>query len=50
MKKTYEHPYVEFIRITSDALVGSNPQGVDNNIQEINEFKDFSDDYSDWIF
>ena len=50
MKKSYVRPYVEFIRITADALSGSNPHSDDNNSQEINEFKDFSDDYTDWVF
>lgn len=50
MKKPYVCPYVEFIRITADALSGSNPQSDDNNSQEINDFKDFSNDYTDWVF
>ena len=48
MKKSYVCPYVEYIRITADALSGSNPRGDDNNSQQINDFKDFSDDYTDW--
>ncbi|MBR2109335.1 MAG: hypothetical protein IJ932_05250 [Ruminococcus sp.] len=50
MKKSYIHPFVEFIRITADALTGSNPKSDDNNSREINDFKDFSDDYTDWVF
>ena len=50
MKKPYEHPNVEFIRITADALSTSNPRGYDNNQTNINDLKDFADDYTDWVF
>lgn len=48
MTKIYEAPFVEFIRITGDALNGSTEQKTDNNTKGIQYFFDDSDDFESW--
>ncbi|MBR1731622.1 MAG: hypothetical protein IJ725_04245 [Ruminococcus sp.] len=50
MRKKYISPFVEFVRITGDALAGSTERKTENGSKNINDFNGYSDDYSDWIF
>ena len=48
MEKPYVTPSVEFIRITGDALTGSNEEKADSQTRNIMFFMDDSDDFSGW--